>query len=266
MSDNNQPQFTGNILQEWSWPLTGPVQNGAQRPPKLSFGIYKNKPVITVRTNVPADKGNDNGAIRWEPSNKDFVAIMAALRGFIKDPTPDQKINVTLKAKRRVSGGRLSDDLMVSAHLLIGRDANGVIYAAVRSWNKDRPVIKFCFLPEADNFGEAIWGDSQGNPLPNAKISEYYAEGMVNAMELQVQNLLRENWKAPERKGDNNGGGGNRGGYGGGNGGGGYGGGGQGGGYNRGGGGGYGGGNRGGNGGGGGSDFGGFSDDDNLPD
>lgn len=262
MSENNQqPQHTGNILQEWSWPLTGPVQNGAQRPPKLSFGIYKNKPNITVRTNVPADKGNDNGAIRFEPSNKDFVAVISAIRSFTKDPTPDKKITVTLKAKRRVSGGRLSDDLMVSAHLLIGRDANGVLYIAVRSWNKDRPVIKFCFLPESDNFGEAIWGDAQGNPLPNSTISEYYASGMIDAIELQIQNLLRENWKAPERKGDNNGGGngGNRGGYGNNGGGGNYG--------NRNGGGGYnnnGGGNGGGNNGGGAGGFGGFEDD--LPD
>lgn len=253
MSDNQQQtQYSGHILQEWSWPLTGPLQNGAQRPPKLSFGIYKNKPNITVRTNAPSDQGNDKGRIQAEPSNKDFQAILTAIRGFIKDPTPDQKVTATLKAKRRVSGGRLSDDKMVSVHILIGRDSNGVIYIAVRSWNKDRPVIKFPFLPESDNFGEIIWGDTQGNPLPNSKISEYYAEGMINAIEMQVQNLLRTNYKAPERRdgqgGSGGGGGYNRGGQGGGN--------------NYGGGsGGY---NRGGGGGGSSNDFGGFGEDD-LP-
>jgi uncharacterized membrane protein YgcG len=247
-----QPQRTGHIMQAFDQVILGAPVSGAQKPPRLTFSFWKGKPSISVKTNAPNDM-QDNGNIRAEPTNPDFYALLSCIEWLIKNPG-ENKFTCTLKAKRRVKGGQLSDEKMVAVRMLVGRDANDVIYMAVMSWNKDRPVIKFPFLPVNDNFAEANWGDKEGNPLPNSKISEFYAQGWLDQLRQHIPVLTRDSYEPPKPR-DNNGGGYNR------NAGGGGGGGGNSGGYNRGG------GNAGGGGAApaaGGADFGGFEDDD-LP-
>ena len=218
MSDQQQGQYQGNILQEFSLHLLGAPVNGSQKQPKLSFGRYKNRPTITVKTNSPTDQV-DKGAIRFEPRIPDFYALMQAIRFLIATPG-ERKIPITLKS-RKFMNGQMSQDKMLSAICLVGRDANNVIYIAIRSWNKDRPVIKFPFLPTNDNYSEANWGDEQGAPLENSQVSEYYAGGWVAYMEATMSYLLASGYVEPPKKDDNGGGnrGGGRGGYGGGGGG-----------------------------------------------
>lgn len=226
MSDNNQggqaPARTGHLLQAFDQVILGAPVSGAQKPPRLTFGYYRGKPNISVKTNGPNDH-MDDGKIRAEPTNPDFFAILAALEWLVNNPG-ENKFTCTLKAKRRVKGGQMSDDKMVSVRILVGRDNNDVIYMAVMSWNKDRPVIKFPFLPVSDNFAEANWGNAAGEPLPNSKVSEFYAKGWLDQLRHHITTLTRDNYEPPKPRdggGGNGGGGYNRGG-GGGNGGGGY--------------------------------------------
>lgn len=271
MSDQ-QPAFVPEVehLRGFDWAIIGPVQQGAQKAPRLTFGVYRGKPNISVRTNAPADQGNDKGLIRAEPSNPDFYAFLAALEHIARTPG-EQKYTATLKARQRGKGGQLSEEKRPAVHMIIGRDQNEVVYIAIRHWNKDRPVIKFPILPINDNFSEVVWGDAQGNPLSNGAISSFHTLGWIEALKQHLPVATRATYQPPKPRegyGGGNGGGGGGGGYGGGGGnrggGGGYGGGGQGGGgynnnRNQGGGGG------GGDAGGGGGDFSGFSDADDLP-
>ena len=224
MSDYNQDQNGGpasneTVLREFSMAMSAPPVNGAQKPPRFSMGIYRNKPTFQVRTNDPNDNGKDNGMIRAEPGIPDFFAIKNALRSLIADKTP-RKIPIDLKARRFGAGGQLSQEKMLNARILLGRDDRGVLFISLLHWNKDRPAIKFSFGPQVTSREEVIWGDGQGGVLGADVVSENYAAAWCDVMDKLVAHLLVTGYRpAPPRNG---GGGGNGGGYNRNNGGGGY--------------------------------------------
>lgn len=208
MSDNQpQPQNVETILREFSMSIVAPVINGGQRQPRLTIGIYKNKPTISVKTNDPNDNGRDNGRISVEPGIPDFFAIKNALKMLIADKTP-RKIPVDLKAKRFAQGGQLSQDKMLNARLLMGRDERGVIFISCIHWNKDRPVIKFNFGPTVTNREEVIWGDGQGGIMDPAAVSELYAAAWCDIVDSIVSHLAVIGYKPQEQRQGGQGGGG----------------------------------------------------------
>ncbi len=208
MSDNTQDQRPrGNVFQEYSMVLLSEPVAGAEKPPRFTIGLYRNRPTISVRTNAPNDQGNDNGRIQANPTIPDFYAFLRVLESLAKTKG-ERKFTATLKARTYGKGG-LSPDKRVNAKLIFGRDRNDVIYIAVLHWNKDRPVIKFPFLPQNDNSSETNWGDAQGQPLSNAEISEFYTLGWIDAVRGFMGTLLPDNYvpPAPRNSGNGNGGG-----------------------------------------------------------
>lgn len=175
MASPTRRPATETVLREFSMALVGAPVNGAPRPPRFSMGIYKNRPTLQVRTNDPNDNnGKDNGMIRAEPGIPDFYAMKNALQSLIADKTP-RKIPVDLKAKRFGQGGQLSQDKLLAARVLFGRDERGVIFVSILSWNKDRPAIKFPFGPQITGREEVVWGDGQGGVLDAAAVSSFLA-------------------------------------------------------------------------------------------
>lgn len=224
MSDYQQDQNSNapaeTVLREFSMALSAPPVNGAQKPPRFSMGIYRNKPTLQVRTNDPNDNGKDNGMIRAEPGIPDFYAIKNALRSLIADKTP-RKIPVDLKARRFGAGGQLSQEKMLNARVLVGRDERGVLFISLLHWNKDRPAIKFPFGPQVTSREEVIWGDGQGGTLAADVVSEFYAAAWCDIIDKLISHLLVIGYRpAPPRnqggggggnyRGNNNGGGGYR--------------------------------------------------------
>jgi hypothetical protein len=246
MSDGNQNRQPRkmNALSEYKLRLVGEPVNGAKRAPTLGFSVNKNNPQIDVRTNVEGDK--DYGRISAKLDTPTLFTLLALLDQMADPSTPpNTKHQIRNKAIRFINGRR--SDPMLDTTIIVGRDAEGVVFIGVTSWEKERPIIKFPFRPSAMH--ELV--DSTGAPVPLAKISEYCARGWANLVAQIIPTILiNEYVEPPPRDGAGaGGGGGNRGG------GGGYGGGGN----RSGGGGGYGGGYVGG------SSGGGSFPDDDLP-
>lgn len=211
MSEQQQSQPQETILREFSMAINGPVLPGAQRAPRLTIGIYRNKPTISVKTNDPNDNGRDNGRISAEPPIPDFFALKEALRRTIDNKSPHKYV-INLKAKRFGAGGQLSQEKMLNVRILIGRGDDGVVYLSLIHWNKDRPMIRFNFAPSVNGREEIEWNDGTGAAMSPADASELYAGAWCTMIDTIVSHLMVTSYRPQEqRQGGGNGGSGYRG-------------------------------------------------------
>lgn len=220
MSDGNQNRGTArkpNALSEYKLRLIGDPVNGAKRKPTLGFSFHKNQPQIDVRTNVDGDK--DYGRISAKLDTPTFFAIVPAIENMCDPATPNNtKIVVKNLAVRFVNGQRT--DPKLDTQLLVGKDAEGLIYMAVTSWERERPIIKFVFRPSEMH----TLFDGTGTELSPQAVSLLYAKGWARLFAAMAPFVLYHEYvEPPPRDGGNGGGnnnnGGNRGGgnWGGGN-------------------------------------------------
>lgn len=222
------------IIDDKKFALYGKPTEGGRGAPKMQFGVFRGNPRLTVFTNDPSD-----------PEKKPINAAMDPLiwGGFIQtiEKVANGEPNTQIRIVNRKGPPQKT---FPDAIVVVGKDADGVVYLAVKKDN--RPTKKFPILPGI----YADWADQDGNPLPPGETSTIYALGFVRTLDAQMQAFMRETYEPaqPPQGGGNRGGNFNRGGGGGGN-------------YNRGGGG----GNYGNGGHQGGAPQGGGDFDDNLP-
>lgn len=224
-----RPAFKATALNEFRMRLVGPVLNGANRAAGLTFGLKKNKPKVTVRTNLDNDK--NKGIIEAELDYATWEVFLGQLENAPRMENGSHVQIVCLDYPFTQQGR--SKELKPQTKVILGREQDGTIYIAVLSWDQSRPIIRFPVRPS--QFNQFIKAD--GSPMDEATATTLYAPAWARVLRELMMNLVRTEYVHPEpkqRDGGSNSYGGNRGG---------------GGGYNRGGGGG---GNYGNNGGGGG--------------
>lgn len=186
--------------------------NGDGKFANASFDIKKNNPIITVRTNIPADANNDYGRLQANVPLDKFYMFLEMLR---HAAMTDQPFRWAYEHKDRkfIGPGKMTDGPVTIYRLVVGREENGVVF-----WSlvlEKRPNIKFSFLPDT----KSIFKDADGNEMPQGIASKFLTLGKVKAVEDLMSQEIRAQYKHPEPKPQNGGGGGggyNRGGGGGG--------------------------------------------------
>lgn len=227
--------------------LYGPTLEGSNRASRLYWSVFDGNPRITVRTNHPDDEKNNYGQISAPIDCFTMGAIAGLLRQAVKEQ-PGWREKITNKSTWH--NGQKFDAPTRINDIIIGKDNEGSIYISVHEDN--RPNIRFFF-------GPSQWHSlvkSDGTPVSKQELSCLYAQSYAEIVSVTIGTIIGygsyvstftdyDGNTAPEDKptfsrgpapggyqrGNNQGGGYNRGGGGGYNRGGG--------GYNRGGGGGY---------------------------
>lgn len=208
--NQNQTTRDRHALGDFRAHLLADVQPGAMKQPRLSVYYHKNKMVMEVRTNVPSDMdGRERGVIRAEMDPTTFFCFLAMLAETIKNPPAPRPegIKVLRPDFQKNNGG----EPVMEAQIVVGKNAEGVVYMSLLSANKDRPRIMFPFHP--GKFVQFIGND--GNPKTNAQISEVYANAKLIEWEGLVPQYLYDRFVAEEfkRDGQQGGQGGGGGGY-----------------------------------------------------
>lgn len=199
MADQPNNARKKNALSEYNARLTGDPINGARRGPTLGFAVVKNNPQFELRTNVDGDK--DYGRILGKVDSPTFFAILQALDEIVDKPN-ETKAVWAISAHRFINGQR-SKEPMLDSKIMIGKDKEGVVYIAVLSWDKDRPIVKFPFRPQS--LHTVSHGD--GTPWTAAEVSAAYAKGWVKMLHgIIPQILVAEYVEPPQREGGYNGG------------------------------------------------------------
>lgn len=201
----NRPAFKPSILNEFRMRLVGPVLNGAERAAGLTFRVKRNRPVITVMTNLPNDK--NRGIIEAELDNPSFEVFLDMLEkaGTLE---PGTKQGIKCLDYPFTQGGR-SRELKPQAQVIVGREQDGTVFIAVVSWDSTRPVIRFPVRPSL--FQQFIKSDGSIMDEPTASL--LYAPAWSRVLRNLVFGLLRTEYVHPERRTPAGQGGGGSGGY-----------------------------------------------------
>lgn len=234
MSEQQRKTPEWTIFDDPKYMLFAPVLDGADRKPSLKLGVYENNPRIRVKTNLPMDKGNNNGYIDAHMDCQRWEMLLEGLRDVARAAGAD-RFECLNKGHPFINGQRAKDPMPMSK-TIVEKNAEGIISIKVTA-GRNRPEITFVFLDnEYHNFL-----DANGQQMNRAQASRLSALGWANMVEkLMAEEIIKNSakpaWMQNNQQGGGGGYGGNRGGQGGG----------YGGGQRQGGGGGYGGGQQGG--------------------
>lgn len=201
----NQPTRDRHALGDFRAHLVAEVQPTATKAPRLSVYYHKNRVVVEVRTNVPADmNGRERGIIRAELDPATFFAFLAGLRRVIERPTGDGRPE-HIKIKRPDFNKSNGGEPVVDSQIVYGKNQEGVVFMSLLSYNKERPRIMFPFHP--GKWVEFVGQD--GTPKSAAEVSEVYALGKLAEWENLVPHYLYDRFVAEtfERGGQRGGGG-----------------------------------------------------------
>lgn len=188
----SMPPIPKNALNEWKLRLTGPMQEGARRPPTLSVGVIKNQVRLDVFTNVPNDR--DGGKLSAPMDSITFFAFLTKLEDVINGE-PANKVEIVNRTGKPGSTRILS-------YTVIGKDNEGCVFISVTA--QDRPRVKFTFLPT--EYHSIVHKD--GSPYSPAELSMVYARAWHRMMSTLVPAVLNTHYVEPEPRNDS--GGGNR--------------------------------------------------------
>lgn len=199
MADNSfrPPPRRKNGLDNIKLSLSAPNSKGKRA--SLNWQLINNNPRIVVYTNDPDDQ-IDYGKISAKLDAPIFFAFMNLI---------ENAINSSGEFKDKIensnfswSGGKRAETPTVESSLLVGKDADGVVWVAVSA--PRRPQIKFSFLnPEFHNF---IHKD--GSPYTKGEVSVLMAKSYLDLMRLMMAQLLVAEYVEPkpkeERQNNNN--------------------------------------------------------------
>lgn len=177
----------------------------------LLWQLINNNPRIVVYTNDPDDQA-DYGKITAALDAPTFFAFLNLIDNAIKaEGEYKEKID---NANYTWPGGKRSETPSVVSSLIVGKDADGLIWISVSA--PRRPQIKFPFInPEFHNFFHR-----DGSPYEKAEVSAIMAKSYLDILRGMMAQLLVTEYVEPKPKEDRNGGGNRGGGFGGGSGGG----------------------------------------------
>lgn len=166
----------------------------------LIWSLVNNNPRVTVYTNDPADATpkNDNGRISANMDAPNFFALLELLEQVSNAEGPTR---MKIENKNFIfPGGKRSEKPVVVSELVVGKDDNGIIWISVLAYDKERPKIKFQFLPnEFHNYIER-----SGEPFNPANLSKLYVKGYINLMRGIMTNLLVSEYVEPPKKEEGN--------------------------------------------------------------
>ena len=181
-----------NVMNTW---LHAKPCEGSQKRPTLRFGLFKNQPRVTVRTNVPGDK--DHGKIEFNTDLATFACFIKFAMDLIEGKTEDtERVFVY---RNNFVAGKKRDNFIELSKLHVGRAQDGRIYIAVLSTQPDRPKIKFFFGPS--HFHDIRKAD--GSQLSPKEMSDAYAYGFLDPAYKLVMHLLVTEFD-PDAKGVSN--------------------------------------------------------------
>lgn len=179
MADNSfqdTPKSTRDYhaLGDFREALVGEIQPTATKPPRLSVYFHKNKVVMEVRTNVPADQNTtERGVIRAELDPPTFFLFLTAFERVINsnERPVAERINLKRPDFRKTNGGQP----VLDSKVVFGRDKDGIVFMSVVSWNKERPMIMFHFHP--NRFVEYV--NKDGTTANAVDVSVDYAKAKL---------------------------------------------------------------------------------------
>ena len=192
-----------NALDEYKLRLSAPPAQGATKPASMAFSVVSNNPRIDVYTNVPNDKNNGN--IRAAMDSPTFYSLLELLEKAINGPA-DNRYSIKNMNHTFFEGKRSEHPKLIST-TTVGKDKEGRVFISLIA--KDRPLIKFVFLPSM--YHSLVKMD--GSDFSEAEMSEVYARAYLNLLRNLVADVLTETYTEPKPRDEN--GGGNRGGPGG---------------------------------------------------
>ncbi len=219
------PARKKNALDNNKLALTAPSPVTGGTTAKLMWNLHNNNPRITVYTGDPSEKDNEKLNYGRIQAHLDLPAAYAVFDAIEQMTKPNVENNTKIKIENKnftFFGGKRSDYPVVQSEVWCGKDRDGVIWISVTA--KDRPMVKFCFLPT--EFHHYYNGD--GTQMDKGQASCYYARGYLYVLrqlygqvaftefvDLQAQRNEKQNQGGNSRGGwGNKQGGGN---YGGGN-------------------------------------------------
>lgn len=217
MSNFQAPQRKKNALDNAALRLYAPNNTGKNA--SLSVAVRKNGAQITVWTNDPNDT-KDNGKISAQLSLPYFQTLLEMLRA-AATATAEWKHFIECKGYI-FPGGKKSEQPVVTARIVVGRDADGTVYISVTA--QGRPNIKFVMTPGGFNSIR----NADGSEVSMGFLTSIYALGWASTMQTLLLQLAVIEYEepAPRQQGGygnnqrggggngygNNGGGGNGGG------------------------------------------------------
>lgn len=162
---------------DWSkLSLSTPVEGVQGAWSSFNFDIIGSNVRMTVWTNDPQDKDNDNGKISTSLPMPVFYAFLAVF---------DQVLKSRGEAKKVVEGlnwfgygGKRQETPRVEAQLFIGKDADGVMYILMTA--PKRPNIVFHF--ETRDSQKFQFRNQEGNILSKAEVSTMYAKAYYDIL------------------------------------------------------------------------------------
>lgn len=190
------------ILDDKKFALFGKRVEGGSGQPKMSFGVFKGNPSITVFLNDPKDTekspiraGMD--AVHWGM----FVSLVLA----IADSVPGTEKPLKMINRKGAPNKRFTDSIMV-----VGKDERGVVYFGLTK--EGRPNKKFELMPGL--YHEIVMAD--GNPMDPGLQSVLFTKGFMDQLNAHMTHYMRETYEPAQAPGGSGRQGGGRGGFGGG--------------------------------------------------
>ena len=126
--------------------MRAPLVVGGQARPDIEslmmFGIYRENPRITVKTNDPGDEQNSYGKITGAMDPVTWGVLMQHIKDLIKNPVKDIKVIDNLN---NYKGGQKFDEPQHINRTLVGRDDDGRIW--IKLLEEGRPSPTFYFGP-----------------------------------------------------------------------------------------------------------------------
>lgn len=202
MAEQRGNQRPKNALDEWKLRLHGEPQQGSSKKPHLSFAVVKNQVHAIVRTNVPNDK--DYGRIIAKMDSPTFFTMLVMLDDIAEGKGPlAEGMRQENKNHKFVNGAR-SKEALVESWCLVGKEEDGRYYLSVLDYNKERPRIKFYFMPTEYH----SLAKRDGSALSPGEVSHMYLRGWVKLLTNLVPVVLANEYVEPPPIEDRNGGGG----------------------------------------------------------
>ncbi len=157
--------------------MRAPLVVGGQARPDIEslmmFGIYRENPRITVKTNDPGDEQNSYGKITGAMDPVTWGVLMQHIKDLIKNPVKDIKVIDNLN---NYKGGQKFDEPQHINRTLVGRDDDGRIW--IKLLEEGRPSPTFYFGPP--KYHNLIRMDK--TPVPAGEASQLYAQAVVKML------------------------------------------------------------------------------------
>src|SRR5690606_32414487 len=190
MSEQQRKQPIENLLDEFKLALKAPRTAETDKEPTLRVSLYENNPRLRVKTNMPMDKGNNNGYIDAAMNSHGFYGLMEMIREVARAREPVGYV-IGVDGHPFIRGQRSKEKLPMGA-ICVERYEDGRITICVTG-GKNRPLIEFdLMLDEYHHFR-----NKDGQPMDKRLAYKIGAVSWANMMEKIVAEALAITYAKP---------------------------------------------------------------------